>query len=185
MKNLFPSLPEAPKLADVFRRFPKTIRPLLEYHDLLLRTESDLTIGQRELIAAYVSGLNACRFCFNGHVAFAHAYGIDPTAISALVDDFDNAPVENSLRPILRYVRKLTETPAMMTEADAQAVYNAGWSEDALFDAVQVCALFNLMNRIVEGTGVQPFAEDTKKTGNIAPSRLESYLEFGKSIGVA
>ncbi len=54
---LFPSLSENPHLADVFKKFPEHVRPLLEYHDLLLRGDSPLTIAERELIAAYVSGL--------------------------------------------------------------------------------------------------------------------------------
>ena len=30
----------------------------------------------------------------------------------------------------------------------------AGWEEQALHDAVAVCGLFNLMNRLVEGLGI-------------------------------
>ena len=63
---LFPSLPTPPHLLDVFRAFPAQVRPLLAYHDALLRAESPLTIAERELIAAFVSGLNACNFCFGG-----------------------------------------------------------------------------------------------------------------------
>ena len=109
MKNLFPSLPSDPKLADVFRRFPRTIRPLLEFHDVLLRGESDLSVGERELIAAYVSSLNACQFCLDGHEVFARAHGIDPDLIRAMLDDIDSVEVDDRLRPLLAYVRKLTE----------------------------------------------------------------------------
>lgn len=41
-----------------------------------------------------------------------------------------------------------------MTEADAVAVFEAGWNEQALYDAVSVCALFNFMNRLVDGLGI-------------------------------
>ncbi len=53
---LFPSLPERAFLGDVYKRFPKTLRPLLEYHDILLRGPSPLSIAEREMIAAYVRG---------------------------------------------------------------------------------------------------------------------------------
>ncbi len=43
----------------------------------------------------------------------------------------------------------------MMTRADADRVYAAGWDERALFDAISICGLFNLMNRIVEGSGIK------------------------------
>ncbi len=61
---LFPSLPDNPHLADVYRTFPSQLKPLLDYHDALLRGDSPLSVAQRELIAAFVSGLNACNFCF-------------------------------------------------------------------------------------------------------------------------
>jgi alkylhydroperoxidase family enzyme len=48
----------------------------------------------------------------------------------------------------------LTLAPSRMTPADAQAVFDAGWDEQALHDAVSVCALFNLMNRLVDGLGL-------------------------------
>ena len=184
MKRLFPSLPENPVLPDVFRRFPATIRPLLEYHDLLLRNDSDLSVGEREMIAAYVSSLNACTFCMDGHVAFARAFGVDPDMIAAMLADLDSAEVPVKLRPILHYVRQLTLEPAKMTESLAHAVYDAGWSEEALFDAVQTCALFNFMNRIVEGTGVVPRPKPPEGAQTL-PTATHSYLAFGKSIGVA
>jgi hypothetical protein len=53
-----------------------------------------------------------------------------------------------------RYVGKLTLTPAKITPEDAEAVLAAGWQEQALHDAVAVCALFNMMNRLVDGLGI-------------------------------
>jgi hypothetical protein len=69
--------------------------------------------------------------------------------------DVDAAPVDARMKPVLRYVRKLTQTPSRMTPRDAEAVFAAGWDERALHDAVSVCALFNLMNRLVEGLGIE------------------------------
>lgn len=152
---IFPSLPEQPQLADVFRRFPHTAPPLLDYHDRLLRDPSPLTVGQRELIAAYVSGLNACTYCHGAHVLAASSFGIDEGLFEGLIADIDSSSVEERMKPILAYVGKLTRSPSRMVAADAQAVYDAGWDEQSLFDAISVCALFNFMNRIVEGAGIK------------------------------
>ena len=51
------------------------------------------------------------------------------------------------MTPILRYARKLTLSPARVTEADAAAVYEVGWGDDALYSTVLVTALFNFYNR--------------------------------------
>jgi alkylhydroperoxidase family enzyme len=74
--------------------------------------------------------------------------------VAGLLDDIDTAPVDERLKPVLRYLGKLTLTPSRMTTADAEAVFAAGWDDRALHDAVSVCALFNLMNRLVDGLGV-------------------------------
>ncbi len=153
MTNL-PSLPDDARLLDVFRAFPATAAPLLDYHEALMRGDSSLTVGERELIAAYVSGLNSCTYCFGVHQVTAETFGISEETMSALVEDVETAPVEERMRPLLRYVGKLTRTPAQVTPREAQAVLDAGWDEQALHDAVSVCGLFNLMNRLVDGLGV-------------------------------
>lgn len=149
------SLPEDAVLLQVFEAFPATSKPLLEYHELLLRGPSPLTVAERELIAGFVSALNACNYCHGVHEATAREFGIAEGLMSQLLDDVDAALVEERMRPILRYVKKLTLTPSKMTRADAEAVFAAGWSDQALHDAVSVCALFNFMNRLVEGHGIQ------------------------------
>lgn len=154
MSKILPSLPDDLQLLDVFRRFPHAVRPLLEYHDRILRDESPLTVGERELIAAYVSALNACNFCHGAHAIAANVHGVPNGLIEELIHNPDEAPIDPKLKPILAYVAKLTRTPARMTAADAATVYEAGWNERALFDAISVCALFNMMNRIVFGAGI-------------------------------
>ncbi len=149
-----PSLPEDAVLLDVFRAYPQTARPLLDYHQALMRGPSPLSVAERELIAAYVSGLNACRYCHGVHTATAQAFGINEGTLGALLADVGTAPVTERMKPLLEYVGKLTLTPAKITPADAGAVLAAGWQEQALHDAVAVCGLFNMMNRLVEGLGI-------------------------------
>lgn len=109
---LLPSLPADATLLHVFRAFPDTARPLLDYHQVLLRGPSPLTIEEREIIAAYVSALNACGYCHGVHAATAATFGMAPEVMDALMADFDTAPVAPRLKPLLRYVRKLTRLPA-------------------------------------------------------------------------
>ena len=150
----FPSLPEEAHLSDVLGRFPKNIEPLLTFVNAVLRSEGELSIGERELIAAFVSGLNACRFCYGSHAIYAQTFGIDPDVVGQLLDDIDAATVPARLKPLLKYVEKLNTLPNKIVQADLDAVLEQGWSEEALFEAIEVTGLFNMMNRIVEGSGV-------------------------------
>jgi uncharacterized peroxidase-related enzyme len=148
------SFPDDAVLMDVFKRYPETSRPLLDYHEVVMRGPSPFSVAERELIAAYVSGVNSCGYCHGVHTATAEACGIAEGAVPAAVADLDTAPVPENLRPVLRYVGKLTRSPAAISRADADEVFAAGWDEHALHSAVMVCALFNFMNRMVEGHGI-------------------------------
>lgn len=181
-----PSLPDGADLTHVFRRFPMGVKPLCEYTDDLLRGPSPFSVGEREFIAAYVSGINACRYCHGAHSIIAELHGIDANLLNSVLNDPAGAGVEPKMLPVLDYVRKLTETPAQLTDADAQRVFDAGWSEEALYHAISVCALFNFMNRIVEGCGVEsdPVVRDTQRERHAAMrDEPRPYTLFARKIG--
>src|SRR5229473_1449146 len=151
---LLRSLPENATLPDLRRTYADLLEKLRPYGHRLMRGPSPLSPGERELIAAFVSGVNSCRYCHGAHSLVARAFGVDEAALATSLDNIEATPVDARLKPILRYVRKLTETPSRMTAADAAAVYDAGWSDEALLYAIAVCAYFNNMNRLVEGAGI-------------------------------
>ena len=152
------SLPADAGLLRVFQAFPETARPLIDYHEALLRGESPFSVAQRELIAAYVSGLNACAYCHGVHTQTAIALGVDPNLLNDLLSNPETAHVEESMRPVLAFVRKLTLARSKMIQSDADAVFSSGWNDRALYDAISVCALFNFMNRLVDGLSIDAAA---------------------------
>jgi uncharacterized peroxidase-related enzyme len=149
-----PSLPAHASLLDVFRMFPETNEPLVSFHEILLRGPSPFTEAEREFIAAYVSGLNGCRYCHGVHTATAERLGIAPGTIAALLDGNTSA-IPYKMMPVLDFAKKLTQRANGVTKADAAAMLAAGWEETALYHLVAVVALFNYMNRLVEGLGIE------------------------------
>ena len=150
-----PSLRKGASLLDLFKAFPQTSEPLIQFHEVLLRGPSPFTEGERELIAAYVSGLNHCRYCHGVHVATAELLGTPKTSVVSALDDIDASPIDEKMKPVLRYAQKLTQQPNGVTQSDADAIFAAGWDETALFPTVAVTALFNFMNRLVDGVGIE------------------------------
>ena len=55
---------------------------------------------------------------------------------------------------MLRFVRKLTETPARMTEADTESLRGAGFSDEDVLAIVEVAAYYAYVNRVADGLGV-------------------------------
>ena len=148
-------LPQGAELPDVFAHHAEVYAGIGQSMRHVMRGEAPFSEGERELMGAYVSALNACDYCAGGHGAAAVAFGVAPDLLQVLIDDLDAAPVAEKLKPVFAYLRKLTLSPARLVQADADAVYRAGWDEQALHIAVMVGAFFAFANRAVFGHGIE------------------------------
>jgi len=177
------SLPETAHLSDLFKKFPVGLKPLLEYHDEILRKNGAIPVGQRELIAAYVSTLNSCSFCADSHSHIAQQFDIDPGLIEKLKINIDSSGVDDNLKPILAYVKKLTLTPSKIVKQDIDKILSSGWSEEAVYLAASICALFNFMNRVVSGFGISSDSINKDRFNDGSHLSGSSYKNFGKKMG--
>ena len=157
---------EGESVGTVIGRYPDQAIPLTEMTEVVMRTGSaPFSNEERELIAAFASGTNSCTFCYNTHRATAEAFGVDQGLLENLLEDIESTSIDERMKPVLRYVKKLTETPSKMTQADADAIFDAGWGEDGFHYTVMICALFNMYNRIMDGYGVRNTAEFRQERG--------------------
>jgi uncharacterized peroxidase-related enzyme len=125
-------------------------KPFFRLTQAVMRGPSPWTIGERELFAAYVSSQNRCQFCATTHEAVASAV-LDPAKTAAVVADWRTAPVDERVRATLGLLEKLTRTPDEVGPLHVRAVLDAGVSPEAIRDAIELCALFNTINRVADG----------------------------------
>lgn len=150
-------LPSSPKasLMEIFQAYPKLSQHIHQFAQVLMREESPFTPAQRELIAAFVSAQNGCEYCRDSHTGVAIQLGQPEGLVEELINDLETANIDQTMKPVLRYVKKLTLTPNQVTQTDIDAILSMGWDETAVVHANLVCAFFNLMNRWVEGLGIE------------------------------
>jgi uncharacterized peroxidase-related enzyme len=124
-------------------------RPYSTLTQRVMRGESEWTVGERELFAAFTSRLNQCRFCTGTHCAVvSQTLGEDVT--QAVLNEFGSGPIDEKLLATLSFLEKVTLSPEDVGPEDAMAALHAGVSAAALRDAVYVCALFNMINRVAD-----------------------------------
>lgn len=121
----------------------------------VMRGPSEWTVGEREVMGAFVSQQNQCPFCASTHAATAAAAMGDPRLVhydgalrEVLVDGPNSDSISPRLRMTLRFLERLTREPEALSAADAEEVRRAGVGEAALVDAIHVAALFNMVNRL-------------------------------------
>ncbi|WP_183557225.1 carboxymuconolactone decarboxylase family protein [Mucilaginibacter sp. SP1R1] len=128
-----------------------TALPIRQLTQILLRGESTLTEGERELIATVVSNGNQCRFCTNAHTAAANVLLGETETAEKVKNDPDNAPVSQKMKYLLEIARQTqingkNVTPQLIEQARA-----AGATDLEIHDTVLIAALFSLYNRYVDG----------------------------------
>jgi len=150
---------------------PETGKPLYELAQVLLRGESTLSPAERELIAAYVSSLNRCRFCADSHSAAARSlYGQEGKLVTAVIQDRDTAEISAKLKTLLQIAEKVQQSGKAVTPEDIEAAKKEGVTDQELHDTVLIAAAFCMFNRYVDGL-------DTW-----TPTDPKIYKEMGKRL---
>jgi AhpD family alkylhydroperoxidase len=126
--------------------------PMSKLTHEVMRGPSTWSVGERELIAAFVAKTNRSEFCTLAHSAVAQrAYG-NSKMVSACLSDLNTAVVEEPLRATLLMLRKLTIEHTLGTD-DMRAVLAAGASRQQIEDALAVCFAFNVIGRLADAFG--------------------------------
>ena len=81
------------------------------------------------------------------------SYALGEEVWQAVVDDWRTAPLRPELAATLVFLEKLTLRPDDLEPADAETVYAAGVSRQALRDAAAVCGLFSMIVRLADSLG--------------------------------
>lgn len=76
-----------------------------------------------------------------------------------MLADYRTAPISEAEKTLLAFMEKVNRNSPTITERDVEPVRQAGWSDEAIYDAVNVCALFNFYNRWVDATGVHDMTQ--------------------------
>ncbi len=153
--SFFSHLDSLSDITDITFYDRKRLGPLDAASHHIMRGESEFSEAEREMMAAYVSGLNACAFCFGSHQAVAQQFGVDESLFQALLHDVDSADIAPSLKPVFKYLKKLTQHAAQLTQRDFDAILEVGYTEKAIQDVILVGSLFNFYNRLLDGHGIK------------------------------
>jgi uncharacterized peroxidase-related enzyme len=134
----------------------RTGKALSNLADTLLHGPSQLSRGERELIASYVSELNKCEFCHDSHSAISSFHLNDNGNTAALVKaDIETAPVSVKMKSLLKIAGQVQISGREVRPEHIEAARNAGATDDQIHDTVLIAAAFCMYNRYVDGLGTQ------------------------------
>jgi uncharacterized peroxidase-related enzyme len=108
----------------------------------VMRGPSLWSVGERELMASFVSEANGCAFCYGAHWPIARR------ALRVDAPGWRDASISRELQATLGLLEKLVRAPGSVTPSDVDTVRAVGVADEAIEQAVHVCAIFCVMNRL-------------------------------------
>ena len=145
-----------PNVFIVLARRPDEFRAFFAYYDALMLRDSGLSKAEREMIVVATSAANACPYCVVAHGAVLRIYSKNPVLADQIAVNFRHADVTPRQRAMLDFSVKMARRPEEIEESDVEALREAGFSDEDVWDIGAVAALFAMSNRLAHLTNMRP-----------------------------
>jgi uncharacterized peroxidase-related enzyme len=141
-------------------RRPAEWRAFFAYHDaLMLREESSLSKGDREMIVTATSAANECLYCVVAHGALLRIYEKKPQVADQVAINYRKADITPRQRAMLDFAMKVSTHSQAVDEVDFAALQAHGFNDEDIWDITGITAFFGLSNRMASVTGMLPNPE--------------------------
>jgi AhpD family alkylhydroperoxidase len=161
------NLPDHPGILALLAYKPTTAASLNMLTEALLRGPSPLSVGERELIASFVSWQNACDFCFNVHSRVA-AIKLESTfekVTDIIKHYYIGSRVGERIKNLLTIssvVRSGCGKPTIIRDAIAEVKERTFITDEEIHDTVLITSAFCMFNRYVDGLGTNSQIPESK-----------------------
>jgi len=146
---------DVPGILKCFGTDPAFVRYMVDISSTLLFADGHLSRQQKEMIATYISKLNACPYCLDSHGFFLLVYGApEGVAQKLIAGEIDDAAISHAERQLLLYVGKVNSESFKATKDDVQQLRDLGWTNEQIAEGVHVAAMMGLCNRVANAFGL-------------------------------
>jgi len=141
-------------------RRPAEWRAFFAYHDaLMLKEEGSLTKGDREMIVTATSAANSCLYCVVAHGAILRIYEKKPLVADQVAVNYRKADITPRQRAMLDFAMKVCLRSHEIADADFEALYPFGFTDEDIWDIAAITAFFGMSNRLASFSNMQPNPE--------------------------
>ena len=85
--------------------------------------------------------------------------------MEAVLADYAQSPLSAKEKALFAFIVKVNQGSRTIGPADIAALHEAGWADEAIYDAMTVCALFNFYNRWIDASGVHEMPAEAHRMG--------------------
>lgn len=134
---------------------PAEFRAFFAYHDALMDKNSGLSQAEREMIIVATSGANHCQYCVIAHGAILRIRARDPLIADQVAINYRKADINAREMAMLDFALQVSLDAQTIAQADYDALYPHGFSDEDIWDIAAISAFFGLSNRLVNFASIR------------------------------
>ena len=146
---------DLPAIFQTISSNPEALEVVKQLNETISFGNSALSRTQEEAIATVVAVANQCGYGALTHGGFFRRHSGNSVLASDLLDDYSRADLDPRTRLMLDFAVRLTQEPGSSTAKDLEGLRRAGLGEEEIVSIILITCLFNFMNRLAAGFGVQ------------------------------
>ena len=89
----------------------------------------------------------------------------DEELVWGVLKDLESSALPEKEKALFRFVDRVNHDSPRITPEDMQPLYAVGWTDEAIYFAITVCALFNFYNRWIDASGVHALSDEAHRAG--------------------
>ena len=142
--NLFKSMATAPNFLEVsWNHFRSTI------------LQGSLPRTLKEMIGVAISQSNDSQYALNVHLHGLSALGMSEEVLRLLISDFENCPLPDREKAVIRFGLLAATNPHSVTETDYQKLRDLGLDEGEIFEIIATANLFTGVNQYTDSIALE------------------------------
>ncbi|MSQ57120.1 MAG: alkylhydroperoxidase [Limnohabitans sp.] len=149
-----------PQVFLTLARRPAEWRAFFTYHDaLMLKDDSNLSKGDREMIVTATSAANNCLYCVIAHGAILRIYDKKPLVADQVAINYLKADITPRQKVMLDFAMKVCLHSDQVNENDFAPLHAHGFNDEDIWDIASITAFFGMSNRIASFSNMMPNTE--------------------------
>jgi alkylhydroperoxidase family enzyme len=85
--------------------------------------------------------------------------------VQGVLRDVSTSKLDDKHKALFAFIAKVNRDSIRIGPEDTAHLRAIGWTDEELYYAITVCALFNFYNRWIDATGVHPLSDEAHRTG--------------------
>lgn len=85
--------------------------------------------------------------------------------MDGVLADVETSQLSQAEKALMRFVRKVNFESITIQPEDIEVLHGHGYTDEAVYYAITVCALFNFYNRWIDASGVHPMSDEAHAAG--------------------